>query len=215
MKKILFICLPLLLISCTNKEKIQNTKDLRNHENGRQGKEYIELVNKQKEDSINQYINQLSLEEKISQLFIINIDGDEKYKPIELASKVNPEQKGERYLIPGGYLFFSFNISDEKEKLSQFINSISDYCNQNNYVPPFLSVDQEGGEVCRLRNVTTYLPSQKKVGETYSLEDAYTLYENQGKEMKELGFNMNFAPVTEVINDSNKDFFGSRSFGDY
>lgn len=215
MRKEFLFLIPIFFLSCSANNKNQNKKDLRNHQIASQCLEYVKIVNQQKEDAIDEYINGFSFEEKIGQLFIVNLEGDTEFKPIEKINLINSDNTQSRYLIPGGYLFFSYNIAEEKSIVKKFTSSINDYCLNNGYILPFLAVDQEGGDVCRLRNVISYLPSQKKVGELYSKEEAFELYKNQGKQMHNLGFNLNFAPVTEVLNNNNKDFLGTRSFGDF
>ena len=84
---------------------------------------------------------------------------------------------------------------------------------ENNQIVPFLAVDQEGGLVDRLKVLNTPLLSQKRIAETKTVSQAYEIYKSQALFMKDLGFNMNFAPVVEVCTKENEDFLLGRSFG--
>ncbi|MBQ9495023.1 MAG: glycoside hydrolase family 3 protein [Treponema sp.] len=154
------------------------------------------------------YVNSLPLEEQVAQLFIVNLVGSDSFIPVEWtdASRVHA-------LVPGGYIFFSYNIADTPEKIIDFTDSIYAYCEAHGIIPPYLALDQEGGDVCRLRTVAARLPSCEQVAATHSVARAHTLYSLQAMQMKQLGFTMNLAPVAEVRTDSNSAFLDGRSFG--
>lgn len=179
-----------------------------------------------KNKAVNEYFDSLSIEEKVCQLFIVNLVGDTDFLPVEKYSLLFDEKSKsddnsslenkklfEKAMIPGGYLFFSYNISKNPETVMKFTDSIKNYCIENNLIIPFLAVDQEGGYVNRLKGLCGPLPSQKRVSENLSLELAAELYALQAKQMKSLGFNMNVAPVVEVETEMNRDFLDGRSFG--
>lgn len=152
------------------------------------------------QQKISEIMENLSIEEKIAQMFLVNIAGDADFKPVER-------------LVPGGCLFFSYNIAKTPEKLKEFTDSIKNYCLENGILPPYIAVDQEGGYVNRLREITSPLPSQKRVANENTVEEAYKLYKKQGEEMKALGFHLNLAPVCEVSTETNKSFLDTRTFG--
>lgn len=64
---------------------------------------------------------------------------------------------------------------------------------------PFLCVDQEGGLVDRLRRILEPMPSPKDVSENSGPEGVRTLARITAEALRTLGFNTNFAPVTDVI----------------
>lgn len=214
-KKIILIAFStLLLFGCKNKEKKTSEKELKTHASGRDALSYIQLINQQKSQAFDSFIEQLSLEEKISQLFIENINGNTIYQPVENLSEITSSNTTNKKIVPGGYLFFGFNLADNTEEIMTFTDSIKSYCNENNQIIPFLAVDQEGGFVNRLRSYSGPLPSQQRVAQCLTTEQTYRLYELQAQQMKLLGFNMNLAPVIEICTDDNKDFLNQRSFGD-
>ncbi len=74
---------------------------------------------------------------------------------------------------------------------------------------PFVAADEEGGTVQRLANALGRLPSQATLG-AGTVEAAQEAYRRHDTGMKDLGFNMTFAPVADVGSGSG---LGSRSFG--
>lgn len=129
--------------------------------------------------------SELSLEEKIGQLIIV--------KPTETNSDwVN--------LNVGGIFVTDRNFTKEDYK-----NHINYYQNKSNY-NLFVTTDMEG----------YWNPFQfyagKNFGEINSKEEAYSLGVEQGKIMKELGFNWDFSPIVEVKNKvwPGRSFIGSK-----
>ena len=163
--------------------------------------------------AVNNYIASLSLSQKISQIFLVNIEGNKNYSPIEDSSKIPQCEYETEALVPGGMLLFSYNIGESPRQMMEFIDSIKIYCEKNNICPPYIATDQEGGIVNRLYPLTTYLPSNKKIAQFLSPQDALKFYEFQAEQMQLLGFNMNLAPVCESLLPSNLEFLGSRSYG--
>ena len=163
--------------------------------------------------ALDNYVQTLPVDDKISQIFLVNIDGKHKYIPVEKTGALIGNPRVGEPLVPGGVLLFSFNIGSSKEEVIEYIQSIKEYYYIHNKVPPYISIDQEGGYVNRLRGITDMLPSAKTVASEYSLEEASTLYAIQAKQMAELGFSLNLAPVAEIETKFNKDFLDTRSFG--
>ncbi len=165
------------------------------------------------ENAINSFLEELPLSQAISQIFLVNIEGNEIYLPVEKSSKIKFCSDDENFLVPGGVLLFSFNIGKDANQLMNFIDSIKSYCEKNNILPPYVSTDQEGGIVNRLYPITSYLPSNQKVAQTLTIQEAAQLYELQAKQMSLLGFNMNLAPVCESLLPLNEKFLQTRSYG--
>ena len=188
-----------LFCGCKNEEKINEHEKLQ-HQLGQEIQDYINDVALQKSNAIDDFIKALPLEERIAQLFVVNIVGCDTFTPVEEN-------------IAGTFLYFSYNIADTVQAMIHFNQSIIDYCKANNKIPPFLSVDQEGGYVNRLRNLNGPLPSAERVSNVLTTEKSAELYTLQSLQMNALGFNMNFAPVTEVCTKDNEQFLTERSFG--
>ena len=124
----------------------------------------------------------LPLKERIGQLFFIGIPGPEADEATrELLDEINP----------GGICLFARNIR-EADQTRQLLDDIRDLT----AVTPFLSIDQEGGLVDRLRRIMTPMPAANKMRNAV---DAVRLAEIIAETLRILGFNMNFAPVVDVI----------------
>ena len=141
----------------------------------------------------------LTVEEKIGQLFFIGVPGPE----IDDATRDLLER-----IQPGGVCLFARNIK-ERHQTRDLLDGLRDALPRT----PFLSVDQEGGLVDRLRRVMTPMPSADKIS---CVEDAALLGRNIATTLRTLGFNMDFAPVVDVIDERRSAFSNglhSRAFG--
>ena len=195
---ILCIC-GFCFFACHN-QKIINEKELAAHQRGIDILQYNKLVQNQRSMAVQTFIAALPLEEKIAQLFVVNLVGCDEFVPVEKN-------------IAGGFLYFGYNIAQTPYEMQHFNQSIVDYCRQNNKIPPFLTVDQEGGYVNRLRSLNGPLPSAQRVSENLDVVQAGYLYGLQARQMRALGFTMNLAPVAEVCTPDNEQFLDGRSFG--
>ncbi len=76
-------------------------------------------------------------------------------------------------------------------------------------LPAFAAADEEGGTVQRLRQAAGTIPAAATVAKG-SPEDAAAQAKEHAQKMKQLGFNMDFAPVADVGTGSG---LGTRSYG--
>lgn len=200
---LLFGLVLILSLSCSGKSDSSNEQ---------------QLPQQQEQEAIKKYVQALDPVQRYSQLFLVNLEGNKEFYPVEKFQwgTETPSQD----LIPGGYLFFSFNIAPTPQEVAAFTASIQTWCHSRGVVPPLLTLDQEGGSVSRLRSITSVLPSAGRVAQavlsksTPQFDLVQQLYASQAAQMKLLGFHMNLAPVAEATNRYNKDFLGSRSYGE-
>ena len=200
----------ILLTSCTDK---QTKKEIKRHEAAAVLQTYINQIKSENEEALSAYVKAMPLEQKIAQLFIENLEGCTKFRSYETVGAMTGTDD-KTPLIAGGYIFFSYNIAETREQMQSYISSIREYCDDNKNIQPYLCVDQEGGWVSRLKKLNPKLPSNEKVAQNFDVNGTYGLYTEQAAGMKELGFDMNLAPVVEVCTDDNKEFLDGRSFGD-
>lgn len=212
MKKSLLLILPLLFfISCGGPDN-QTKKEKLLHQ---QYSEFCREIHNQKknhDEKLAEFVKNMPLEEKIAQLFIENLEGNVRFRSFETLGAINGSDD-KRPLVAGGYLYFSYNIAESREQMKAYNQSVMDYCDDYGIIHPFLSVDQEGGWVSRLKKLNDRLPSNEDVAANYSIPQAYSLYSAQAEQMADLGFHMNLAPVIEVCTDDNREFLDGRSFG--
>lgn len=144
----------------------------------------------------------LTLEQKIGQLFFIGIPGAE----IDAETDKLLEK-----ITPGGVCLFSRNIR-QAEQTRKLLTNISEKLP----VPPILSIDQEGGLVDRLRRVVTPMPSVHNLTTKGSVAEVKEMAQLTAEIIRILGFNMNFAPVVDVVDETREKFSNglhSRAFG--
>lgn len=144
-------------------------------------------------------LRSLPLEQKVGQLFFIGISWPE---------MDDPTRKLLKTISPGGVCLFSRNIR-ERSQTRELLDSICDELP----VRPFLSVDQEGGLVDRLRRIMSPMPAANKI---MTPETAVELAEIIAEALLTLGFNMDFAPVVDVIDHERAETTNglfSREFG--
>ncbi len=205
--------------SCQKKSQslpLENVSDSKKTENIEENSADLEEISKsekieesedsKKERAVRDFIANLPDEEKIAQLFLVNVEGNDEYRAVETRSDGKP-------LVPGGALLFSFNVAESADKVAAYTESIRAFSRERGLVAPFVAIDQEGGDVNRLRGLTSVLWSEQKVAERFSLSGAKDLYALQAKQLRLLGIDMNLAPVVEVSKSENREFLGSRSFG--
>ena len=144
----------------------------------------------------------LPLEQQVGQLLFIGLPSTEVTDETRtLLEKVQP----------GGVCLFGRNV----RRLAQ-TRGLLDDVRALLPVEPILSVDQEGGLVDRLRRICTPMPSARVIRQHGDLAAARALGSITGKILRILGFNMNFAPVMEVMTperDLLSNGLYSRSFG--
>lgn len=79
-------------------------------------------------------------------------------------------------------------------------------------LPLAVSVDEEGGRVERLSTLIGSAPSARALAQSESPEKVYQLALDRGKAMRELGINVDFAPIVDVSAASDNTVIGDRSF---
>lgn len=114
---------------------------------------------------------------------------------------------------PGGIILFGNNIINVQQT-QHLINSIQTL----NEIPMFVSADIEGGKVNRFRNteykVLSGIPSAHTSSNIYSPSQLEQYSYFLGKELRNIGINMNFAPVVDVRYEQTPVFLQERIYGD-
>jgi len=127
----------------------------------------------------------LPLEQKIGQLFTIGLPTSE----FDEAARELVDE-----IAPGGFCLFARNIREAEQT-----RNLLDTLRQKSSIIPFLSVDQEGGLVDRLKRLIEQMPSANSLK---TREQASILAGITAETLRILGFNMNYAPVVDVVTDS-------------
>lgn len=149
-------------------------------------------------------INQLTIEEKIGQLFMYGIHGlDVTDETIELIKT---------YKV-GNIILFTRNI-DSSKQVYQLTQSLQKLAYEHLQIPLLISIDQEGGMVTRIKNDDLYFPGAMTLSAYDDEKATYQAGYDMGLLLKTLGINMNLAPVLDVNHNPKNPVIGVRSYGD-
>lgn len=137
-----------------------------------------------------QYLQSMTLEEKVWQLFV-----------------VRPEAAQANGAV-GGVYYAAEDLTDA-QALTQSLNSLS----ENAKIAPMLGVCEEGGSVAPLSalGVTNQFSSMSTYGAAGDVDAVYTFGTAMGQQLSATGFDFNLAPVADTINWYPDDI-GDRSF---
>ena len=109
----------------------------------------------------------------------------------------------------GGLILFERNF-ENPEQLKKLIGDLQSVVAKGS-PPLFISVDQEGGRVSRLKEPLTQFPPICCLGKANSDDLAYRFGFAMGNEMRAVGINMDYAPVLDVHSNPENPIIGKRS----
>lgn len=165
------------------------------------------------EEQLNEYINrcisEMPLEDRVASLFIVTPEALTGVGTVTQAGDTTKEALS-NYAV-GGLVYFSKNIKS-REQLTEMLSTTA----SNSKYPLFLAVDEEGGSVSRIANSNIDVVKVDEMAVIGKSQDAVAAHEagtTIGTYLKELGFNLDFAPVADVVTDAENSVLGSRSFG--
>ncbi|MFT3788534.1 MAG: beta-N-acetylhexosaminidase [Tepidisphaeraceae bacterium] len=139
-----------------------------------------------------------SLEHLVARLVCIGFDGLEVPRETQdlLASGV------------GGLVLFGRNIETPAQ-----VAELTTKLKRMARAPLMMCVDQEGGRVRRLRTGFSPVPSMRELGKTRSPELARSIGALIGRELRAVGFDVDFAPVLDVDSNPLNPVIADRSLG--
>ncbi|WP_339177676.1 beta-N-acetylhexosaminidase [Paenibacillus sp. FSL R5-0701] len=151
-------------------------------------------------------LNDLTLEQKVGQLLMCGFHGQHADEQITRLIR--------DYHV-GGVIYFRRNV-ESIDQLTRLSTELQDMAAEAGALPLMISVDQEGGMVARIdQEGMTQVPGNMALGATgnpeYTLECAQIL----GRELKNIGIDMNLAPVVDVNNNPLNPVIGVRSYGEH
>lgn len=159
-----------------------------------QDKQQIKQENLTIDEKVDQIVASMSQTEKLGQMVMIGIQG----------TKVDDDSL---YMLNqyhmGGVILFDRNM-ESLEQVKQLTSDLQAQSNEK--VPLFIGIDEEGGDVVRMAEKLTPPPSQKEIGATGDIEQAKTWAIKTAKSLKDMGINVNFAPVADVGSNDKRSY---------
>ena len=137
----------------------------------------------------------------------------------------------------GGIMLFRYNLDADNDAIQSLIAETTALITAENTVelqvtgeenteksgeksiaaiPPFVTVDHEGGTVNRFRPGVADLPpaaSYREMAQDSAIAGINADSFNAGTAINALGINLNLAPVAEYLHDDNREFLEDRSYG--
>ena len=147
-------------------------------------------------------ISELSIEEKVAQLFMVGIHDKDIDGIIDLI-------KNEKI---GGVVLYGNNFDNYKEMVN-LVNRLKKV-NSENPIPLCISIDQEGGRVNRMPDEILNIQCATKIAETQDVELARRSGNLIGKMLNETGISMNYGPVLDIRRFKENHPIGDRCYGE-
>ncbi|MEZ4273040.1 MAG: beta-N-acetylhexosaminidase [Myxococcota bacterium] len=154
------------------------------------------------EVDVERILRSMTIEEKVGQLLVVGFGGT-------TLDRHSQHWVAGRHV--GGVALFSRNITDF-EQTARFAREL--HAATEGHIPLFLALDQEGGNVVRVKEGAMLLPGNMALGATRSPTLAYVAGQALAIDLKRLGFNMNLAPVLDVNSNPQNPVIGIRSYGE-
>lgn len=164
--------------------------------------------------AVDERIGAMTLEQKVAQLFIVTPEA-----LVEGVSQVTQAgdmtREGVTAHPVGGIVYFAQNLLDPEQTTTMLANVKQFYADAGN-VAPFIAVDEEGGAVVRVADNEAFgaqdVGDASALGSAGDTEAAKRAAEQIADYLMPLGFNLDFAPVADVVDPLRSDTMGLRSF---
>ena len=139
------------------------------------------------EEKVDKLVANMTDADKVGQLLMIGIHG----------KTLNDDAKFmlNEYRV-GGIILFDRNM-ESKDQVKSLITDINKTGKSAGLTPLFIGIDQEGGAVARMEDQLIKVPPAEELGKE-PIEQAVSLAKQSGTELKDLGFNINFAPIADL-----------------
>jgi beta-N-acetylhexosaminidase len=141
------------------------------------------------------------LRRELGQLFIVGFGG----------TSIPPELRSiAREFDLGGVIFFARNV-ETPEQIAGLGVEAGELARG---LPLWISVDQEGGRVARLRSPFTEWPPMMTLGRSGSVDLAHRFARALAVELRAVGVTLDFAPVLDVHTNPHNPVIGDRALSD-
>ena len=143
-------------------------------------------------DPVEEILKSMTLEEKIGQMMIAGFHG----------TTANDDVK----FMLNNYHFGGIILFDRNMESKAQVKTLTADLQVGRKIPLFIAIDEEGGIVSRMKHDLTPPPSQKEIGQSGDATLAYRSAFEISQELKNIGVNLNFAPVADVGTPDDRSF---------
>ncbi|HZX45854.1 MAG TPA: beta-N-acetylhexosaminidase [Clostridia bacterium] len=155
------------------------------------------------EAALDSLLEGMTPEEKVGQLLMVGIEGT------ELDGDTAKFLKERRI---GGVILFGRNIQSV-EQAAALTEALKGLETGPGGVGMLIGTDQEGGRVNRLPGERGKFPSAKALAADGGPERVREAAGEMAAQLKEMGINLNFAPILDINSNPNNPVIGDRAFG--
>lgn len=154
----------------------------------------------------------MTLEEKVCQMMFVTPEVLTGYNKVVQSGDATRSAL-QKYPV-GGVIYFSNNLVT-MDQSQQMLSNIQSFSQELTGIGLFLGVDEEGGSVARAGDKlgTTTFDDMRVYGEEGDAAKAYEIGTTLAEDLGSIGFNVDFAPVADVITNEENTVVKDRSFG--
>lgn len=105
----------------------------------------------------------------------------------------------------GNIILFDRNM-ESQQQVRQLTAALRKQIAAQSHIAPFIALDQEGGQVLRMRQDFPDVPGEAAVGESGKPEEAKKWAVVTGQTLKDMGINVNFAPVVDLGSKAGRSY---------
>lgn len=160
------------------------------------------------------FVAGMTLEQKIAQMFVITPEALTGYANVTAAGDTTKTCYQQKPV--GGIIYMEENLLGS-EQTTQMLTDMQAIAKETTGLPAFLSVDEEGGTVTRIAKNEAFgvndVGNMSDIGASGDTSKAGQAGVTLGTYLKALGFNVDFAPVADVLTNPDNTVIGTRSFG--
>lgn len=195
-------------------QDMEESKDHPKQEETRQAEtlvDYEEHLEKEKSE----LMANMTLEEKVAQLFVVLPEA--LINEVDCVTVAGEATQNAIAEIPvGGFIYLDRNLETEAQ-VKEMLSNVTSYSMNRIGVPAFLCIDEEGGSVARLSGTGRFdiplIETMAEVGQNNDYGRAKEIGNVIGGYLSDFGFNVDFAPVADVLTNFENEVVRTRAFG--
>ena len=163
---------------------------------------------------VDEAIDAMTLEQQVAQLFVC---APEDLTGVAVQTRAGDATREALQALPvGGFCWFGYNLEDP-DQTREMLSNVQIYSKAICGLPFFNAVDEEGGDVARVANNSAFgvenVGNMRNIGIDGTADDAEKAASTIASYLTDLGFNVDFAPVADVVSSAANVDLVWRSFG--